>query len=114
MAFLPGRITRGAIFLCYQDFPSEPPQFLLISQVPGSILGKLLAPETQSGFRLSAAPGVLVPETTMHKDDLAESRKLQVGLARQIAAAGSQRLLARNYKARRLILSSAVLWIKLS
>jgi len=69
----------------YQDFPSKAPQFLLISQVPFPVLGKFFGPELLSGFRLSATPGVLVPETAVHKDNLAKPGKNQVGFAGKIA-----------------------------
>jgi hypothetical protein len=69
----------------YQDSPPEPAQFLLISQVPFPILGKLLGPKSHFGFRLSTTPRVLVPEAAVDEDDFAEPRKHHVGSAGQIS-----------------------------
>jgi hypothetical protein len=68
----------------YQDFPPEPSQRLLISEVPLSVLGELFQPEAQFGFGPPPAARVLMPETAVDKDHFSQPRKNDVRFAGQV------------------------------
>lgn len=67
--------TLTGTFPHYQNSPAQGTQLPLITDIPFPILEQLLRPKIQTGFRLPSAAWMLMPETTVHKDNLAQPRK---------------------------------------